>query len=295
MIPVFRPTSANARSLLSVSLSVLLVAGVMHGQVRRPRTAAGATQPDPAQVPGSLTLRVEGAVVTAEIRATPLQRVLEEIAARTGVIFEVSSELNPPVSISLYRADLQEAIQRIVGGSDSIFYFRRDAAGQSRISFVRVFSKGTRGRPPGLVHIGTGTPTKGGQDSIDTPDQALKALAESDKVETKEKAIEALVAAKGDVAVQALIKVLNDPATEIQVAAIEGLARLGARSALPQILPALKHFHPAVRQSAVEAVALLGSSQNVQDVRALAQDKDGAVAAAAEMAIRKLSSEARVP
>ena len=99
MIPVFRPTSANARSLLSVSFSVLLVAGVMHGQVRRPRTAAGATQPDPAQVPGSLTLRVEGAVVTAEIRATPLQRVLEEIAARTGVIFEVSSELNPPVSI----------------------------------------------------------------------------------------------------------------------------------------------------------------------------------------------------
>jgi hypothetical protein len=296
MISVFLPKSANAWFLLSASLCALLVPGGIYGQVRRPRPAPGVTQPDTAQVPASMTMRVEGAVVTAEIRATPLQRVLEEIAARTGVIFEVSSDLNPPVSISLYRAELQEAIQRIVGANDSIFYFQRDAAGQSRISFVRVFFRGTKGHPSGILYIGTGTPTKGGLDSIDTPEQALKALAESDKVEVKEKAIEALVAAKGDVAVQALIKVLNDPATEIQVAAIEGLARLGARSALPQILPALKHRHPAVRQSAVEAVALLGSMQNVQNLRPLAQDKDGGVAAAAEMAIRKLSSEApRVP
>ena len=292
MISVFRPKNAKAWFLLSASLCALLVPGTIHGQVRRPRPAPGGAQPDTAQVPASLTMRVEGTVVTAEIRATPLQRVLEEIAARTGVVFEVGSEVNPPVSISLYRVELQEAIQRIVGANDSIFYFQRDAAGQSRISLVRVFFRGMKGRPTGLIYIGTGTPTKGGQDSMDTPEQALKALAESDKVEIREKAIEALVAAKGDIAVQALIKVLKDPATEIQVAALEGLARLGSRSALPQILPALKHPHPAVRQSAVEAVALLGSLQNLRDVRPLVQDKDGGVAAAAEMAIRKLSSEA---
>ena len=101
MISVLRPKNAKAWFLLLASLCALLVPGTIRGQVRRPRPAPGGTQPDTPQVPASLTMRVEGAVVTAEIRATPLQRVLEEIAARTGVVFEVGSEVNPPVSISL--------------------------------------------------------------------------------------------------------------------------------------------------------------------------------------------------
>jgi hypothetical protein len=37
-------------------------------------------------------------------------------------------------------------------------------------------------------------------------------------------------------------------------------------------------------------VALLGNSQNIKDLKPLSSDKDVSVAAAAEMAIRKLSA-----
>jgi len=238
-----------------------------------------------------MAVRIEADQVTAEVRNAPLHKVLVEFASRAGVIFEVSTEFNPLVSISLFRVGLQEAIQRIVAAGDSIFYFERDAAGQQRIKVVRIFPRGMKGRSGGLLYIGTGVPTITGRDAIESPEQALKALSESPEIETKEKAIEVLVAAKGEVAVQALTKALSDPAPEILVAALDGLAHIGARAALPQILPALNHNHPGVRQSAVEAVALLGSPQNIKDLRPLSQDKDAAVASAAEMAIRKLSSE----
>src|SRR5438093_10738112 len=75
---------------------------------RRPELVPGGVQPQPQPVlPESMTLRIEGERITAEIRNTPLQKVLAEIAARTGVIFEVSTELNPLVSISLFRVGLQ--------------------------------------------------------------------------------------------------------------------------------------------------------------------------------------------
>jgi hypothetical protein len=273
-------------------LALLLFASLtMRAQVnRRPGSPPSVVQQQP-QLPESMALRIEADQVTAEVRNAPLHKVLEEIASRTGVIFEISTELNPLVSISLFRVGLQESIQRIVAAGDSIFYFDRDAAGLQKIKLVRIFPRGMKGRSGGLVFIGTGVPTITGLDAIESPEQALKALSESPEIETKEKAIEVLVAAKGEVAVQALMKALSDPAPEILVAAIDGLAHMGARASLPQILSALNHDHPGVRQSAVEAVALLGSSQNIKDLRPLSQDKDAAVASAAEMAIRKLSSE----
>ena len=69
-----------------------------------------------------------------------------------------------------------------------------------------------------------------------------------------------------------------------------GLAALGARSSLPQILLALKDGHPGVRQSAVTAVALLGDTDNIKNLQPLATDRDLSVAAAAQMAIQKLSA-----
>ncbi len=285
-------------AFLALSVASLTALGTAWAQVvRRPDIPPiGVSQQPQPRPQGTIMMRIEEDQVTAEIRNMPLRKVLEEIAARTGVIFEVSSELNPEVSVSLFRVSLKEAIERIVAVGDSILYYQRDAVGQARVSLVRVFPRGMKGKQGGLVYIGTGVLTKTGRDAIETPEQALGALAENQDVEAREKAVEVLVAAKGEVAVQGLTKALNDPAIEVLVAAIEGLTRLGARSALPQILSALKHSHPGVRQSCVEAVALLGSSQNVKDLRPLVQDKDAAVAAAADLAIRKLSSESvRLP
>ncbi len=240
--------------------------------------------------PALLKMRVEGNAVTAEIRNAPLQQVLEELAARTGIVFEVGTQDNPPLAISLYRSPLQEAIQRLVGNNNALFYFGRDTAGQEKIELVRVFSRSNKPAQPSLRYIGTGKITKTLEDTIENPEQALKALAESKQVDVRQKAIEVLVAAKGDVAIQALTAALADDAPEVRVAAIEGLAGLGARSVLPEIVKCLKDPQPGVRQSAITAIALLGDADNIKDLKPMSKDKDASVAAAADVALRKLAA-----
>ena len=237
-----------------------------------------------------MRMRMDGGGLTAQIRATPLQQVLEELAARTGVVFEIESQENPKISVFFNRVSVQEAIHRLLSGNDSQIYYDSDEAGQSHVHYVRVFSQVLRPAPPSLRYIGTGAITKRGEDVIDNPEQALAVLAESANPVAKQKAIEVLAAVRGAAAIPALRVALADPAVEVKVAAIEGLASLGAREALPQILPALKNSHPGVRQSAILAVSLLGDAGNLKDLRPLLRDPDGSVAAAADMAIRKLSA-----
>ena len=236
-----------------------------------------------------MQMRIEGDAVTAEIRNTPAQTVLEELAARTGVVFEVATQWNPSISVAFFKTSLREAIQRCTAAGDSIVYFGKDGGGASRISVVRVFPRGMKGQAASLRILGTGAPTKTGEDSVETVDQAIAALAENGKLELRQKAVEVLAAAKGPAAAQALLLALDDKAVEVRVAAIEALAGMTERAALPRIVEALRDPNPGVRQSAVEAVALLGSAQNVKDIRPLSRDKDPGVAAAADLAIRRLS------
>ncbi len=257
---------------------------------RPPYASVAPTKP---AIPAYMKVRVDENLVTANIQATPLQQVLQEIADRTGLVFEVQSQDNPPISISLYRVGLQEAIQRIVANDNSIFYYGQNAARQSRIEFVRVFPRSDRLPQPSLQYLGTGKITKSGSDTVETPEDALKVLLDSQNLEARQKAVEMLVNTKGNLAELALTAVLLDPAPEIRAAAIEGLASLGARPALPSIIQALKDKHPGVRLSAITAVALLGDSDNIRDLKPLNQDRDGSVAAAAEVAIRKLAATRR--
>jgi hypothetical protein len=248
---------------------------------------AGALALYQAPVTPLMKIRVEEDHVSADIRDALLHSVLEELAAQSGVVFEIPVQVNPPVSVSLYRVPLQDAIQRIVSGNNSFFYYERGESAGNRIQLVRIFARG-KGEAS-LRYIGTGAPTKRAEDALETPEQAVKALEDTTSLEKRQKAVEMLVLAKGEIAIQGLMKALRDPAVEVRVAAIEGLAGMGVRSALPQFQQALKDGHPGVRLSAVQAIALLGDAANVKDLEPLARDKDGSVAAAAQIAIRKLS------
>ncbi len=286
--------STTCKRLAAAAAVIGLVSSIALAQrisTRRdvPRGLPGAVTPDGQPAPlASMKLRVEEGVVTAEIRNTPLQRVLEEIAARTGIIFEVQTQEDPQISVSLFRVDLQEAIRRILGEQDSLYYYGSDFQ-NTLPQLIRVFPRRNIPAQPSLRYIGTGAVTKSGSDVIESPEEALKVLAESSDIDARQKAVEVLVASKNELTYQALMVVVNDPAPEIRVAAIEGFASLGARPALPLIIKALKDSHPGVRQSAITAIALLGDADNVKDLRRLGRDPDANVAAAAEVAIRKLS------
>jgi len=274
-----------------VFLGMILFALPSFGQVvRQPARVPGMMLPTTrSDEPASMKLRVEGPDVVAQIRNTPLQDVLTELAAWSGVVFEIDSQENPPITITFFRVPLPEAIERLTENSNSIAFYGRDDAGQPRISYVRVLTRTPRPNPPTLHYIGSGTITKRSDDIVDSPEQALAVLAGSSNLVARQKAIEVLVATKSAPAIQALKMVLTDPAVEIKVAAIESLASLGVHDALPQILPALKDAHPGVRQSAVVAVGLLGDATNVKNLRPLLKDPDSSVVAAANVAIQKLS------
>jgi hypothetical protein len=214
--------------------------------------------------------------------------VLKELADRTGIVFEVRSQENPNVSIHLQHVSLTEAIQRIAGASNAIFYYG-EGAESDRISVVRIFSRAAPGPQPSLLYLGNGAITKT-NNTAETPEQALQVLASNSSVEDKEIGIEILTKSKSQAAVKALTDCISDPVPEIRAAAIEGLAAMGARAALPGILKSLKDEHPGVRHSAAMAVATLGSAANLRDLKPLRSDKDAGVAAAAEIAIRRLSA-----
>jgi hypothetical protein len=234
-------------------------------------------------------MHVEEGRITADITDCPLQTALMELAERTGIIFEVRGQENPLVSVHLNRVPLQEAVQRIASSSNIMFFYGQGQTAEERITLVRVFPRTNPIPQPSIVYLGTGTVTKSNED-IETQEQALKALQESSTVEAREKAIDVLVNSRSNAAINALVHSMSDPEPAVRMAAIEGLAALGAHDALPGILKSLKDTHPGVRQSATTAVALLGDSKNLKDLKPLTADKDASVAAAAELAIRKLSA-----
>jgi hypothetical protein len=279
--------------LLRIGVLVFFAAIPAQGvSPQRIPSRATAPQPQPGQQPAVQSIRVEEGKVTATITDSPLQNVLRELAERTGIIFEVRSQENPLVSVHLQRVDLQEAIERIVPGFNTIFFFDQSQPASGRITLVQVFPRTDVTPQPSILYLGTGSVTRS-NDNIETEEQAFKILAESTDIEAKEKAVEILVTAKSEESIKVLISSISDSAPEIRVAAIEGLAALDVKAALPDILKVLRDRHPAVRQSAATAVALLGTAQNLKDLKPLSTDTDPGVAAAAETAIRKLSTSVK--
>jgi hypothetical protein len=276
-----------------LAILALLVAIPVQGAVFQRRPAA---TPDPQSAlpgqPNVLNIHLENGRVTATIANCPVQKALQDLADRTGIIFEVRSQENPLISVNLYGVSLEEAIERIAPGFNSIFSYSNNPLDPEHITMVQVFPRIDKNPQPGIIYLGNGKVIKS-NDDLETAEQALKILAEGKDTEQKERAIEILVNAKGEEAIKALVKAVSDPEPAIRVAAIEGLATLNAQATLPSILRGLKDRNPAVRQCAATATALLGTAQNLKDLRPLSADKDAGVAAAADTAIRKLSTSVK--
>jgi hypothetical protein len=160
--------------------------GMTQMQFARP----GSVQPRQGEQPAAMRIRLEGEDLTAEIHATPLQQVLGELAAWSGVVFEVDSQENEKISVNFNRVSVQEAVQRLTKNDNSIAYYDRDQAGQSRLCFVRIISATPHPSPPTLQYVGTGTITKRNDDIVDSAEQALAVLAGSSNLVARQKAIE---------------------------------------------------------------------------------------------------------
>ena len=116
-------------------------------------------------IPTVLTMQIKDGKVSASVRAAPLQKVLEELAAHSGIVFEVQSQDNPLISIALQEVSLQEAIQRIASADDLIFYHGRDSSGRGAIQLVKAYPRAEVPLQPSIRYIGRGVITKTGEDS----------------------------------------------------------------------------------------------------------------------------------
>jgi hypothetical protein len=252
-------------------------------QPQRP-TQPQAQQP---QQPYVLRLHVDETGVMAEILNCPLQTVLQELAARTGIIFEIRTQDNLPVSLRPNQSlDMTEFVKRVASGCNTQFFYSQE--GPPHIALVRIFPRVALPQPS-VVYLGSGAVTKYNDDFFN-PGQAFRVLQESKNPEAREKAINYLVSNKSEGSIEVLMKCHSDPEPRIRMAAIEGLAALNAHSALPAIIKSLKDSQASVRQSAVTAVALIGDYANIRDLKPLTFDKDANVVTAANIAIQKLSA-----
>jgi hypothetical protein len=271
------------------------------GPPNMPNMPAPQPQPQPQSQPQPQTgqpdaksyilkLYVDEAGVTAEIVNCPLQTVLQELAERTGIIFEMRTQDNLPVSLRPNQpVELAEFIKRIASGSNTQFFYSQDKS--PRIAMVRIFSR-TKLPQPSIVYLGAGVATKS-NDVFFYPGQAFRALQENNNTEAREKAINYLVSNKSEGAAEVLMKCVSDPEPKIRIASIDGLAALDARSALPAIVKSLKDSQASVRQSAAAAIALIGDQTNIKDLKPLISDRDDSVVAAANIAIQKLSATSK--
>ena len=141
--------------------------GVPFQRSKAPMPATGMQQP---QKPAVLIMRVDEGRITATVVDSPLQNVLADLAARTGIIFEVRSQENPLVSVSLIRVSLQEAIQRIAPMNNAIYFYGNDQGDSDRITLVRLFPRIDNSPQPSIRYLGTGAITKG-NDIVDSPPQ----------------------------------------------------------------------------------------------------------------------------
>jgi|WetSurMetagenome_2_1015567.scaffolds.fasta_scaffold61386_3 hypothetical protein len=161
----------RAGVLLCLAANVIAI----FGQAQRPIIIRSSGAPAQIQtqnqniVPLSLRMQIKDGRVNAAVRSAPLQRVLEELAARSGVVFQVQSQDNPLVSITLQEVSLQEAIQRIASADDLIFYHGRDSSGQSAMQLVKVYPRADVPLQPSIRYIGSGVITKTGENSEENP------------------------------------------------------------------------------------------------------------------------------
>jgi hypothetical protein len=253
--------------------------------------AVGIAQTSSNQGNDSYTMKfhVEESGITIDLSNCPLQKALEDLAARTGVIFEIRTQDNYLVSLHIKTPiDLSSAIKRIASRSNTVFIYSDDPAAPQAIKLVKIFPAGTALAQPSVIYLGTGVVTKS-NDDIENAEQAIKVLKESKDLALRQKAIAFLVSEKDEKAIDSLVQCISDEAPEIRIAALEGLAALNAQNALPEIIKTLKDANAGVRQSAVVAIALIGNYSNIADLRPLRSDKDVNVVAAAENAIRKLA------
>jgi type II secretory pathway component GspD/PulD (secretin) len=128
--------SGGRAIVASVVSALALLAGAVLGGLPR------------AEARESFEIAVRERRITVKATDAPLDRVLNEVARRTGIVISGSSSLpEKRLTVEFHDIEIDAALARLLSGHDYIFLFAdeatADAASRPRLSEVRVFTDGT--------------------------------------------------------------------------------------------------------------------------------------------------------
>lgn len=274
---------------------------------------AVATRPVNADV----RVTLEGGLLSVRASGEPLSRVLRVFAAETGVEFVLHDTTDAPVSVTIERQPLAQALERLFRSRSTLLVFAGRGA-RSRLAAVHVLSaEAVAGETTAPGAAGGDVPavdpevlaliTILGRDDSDLVrrraaatlgarhvPEALDPLATSattdDDAGVRERAVRALGSSWDAKAVDPLAKALDDPDVYVREQAAQSLGRLWAAEAVePLARAATSDPESMVREAAVTALARTWSDDAVGPLaQVLLDDPDSRVREVAAAALDSL-------
>ena len=253
----------------------------------------------PSDYSGRLVLSVQGELLSAKIEGVPLEIVMAELARQAQVKVSVAeSATGELVSVELENLPLEQGIRQILYDKNySLRYSDQPASSRGRggSTITEIHVVGARAKPAqhatsaASIQIGSSWVVSVArvQDGDEPTVASLLAAVNNADPKARREAVEALVGAGDDVAVDTLGQlVLND--VEVRETAAMTLAGMGSSKALGMLGQILADSRPDVRRNAAEAIASIGGEQALMLLQGSLADADSGVQVVAASALNKL-------
>lgn len=253
----------------------------------------------PSDYSGRLVLSVRGERLSAKIEGVPIELVLAELARQAHVKVSVAESVTGElVSVELENLPLEQGIRQILYDKDYALRYRDQPAssrGRGGPTVTEIHVVGARAtlaqHATSAASVWNGSTMALGVASVQDGDEptvaSLLAAVNNADPKARREAVEALVGAGDDVAVDTLGQlVLND--AEVRETAAMTLAGMGSSKALGMLGQILADSRPDVRRNAAEAIASIGGEQALMLLQGSLADADSGVQVVAASALNML-------
>ena len=248
-------------------------------------------------------IKVEGDQLSVSVNGLPVNQVLQEIAAKTGMVFDVKSDLEREITVKFSNMPLVEGLKRILSPDSFVFeYGKATDSSPSKITKVIVYGTGSGtgtkiSAPAGQKRASTDDPGPGPkrvaqQEEEPEAEQSLKDYGELLKdpdPELREEAISDMVDDYGIEALPLLEKALvGDGNDEVRVAAASAIGGLEEERGIASLAKGLSDTDEDVRMAIVEALGEISSLAILPVLERAAKDSNEEVKEAANYLIEEL-------
>lgn len=156
--------------------------------------------------------------LSVRIEKRPLESLMDEISTKAGVPLVLSEDVGGQVvSLNFQNLPLDEGLRRILKKYDAFFFYGVDEQDASSLKVVWVYPKG-QGRGMAPVPAEKWASTKDVEAMLADKDPAVRG-----------RAIETLVQRKGEAALDAVLKSLQDDNDQVRTRALYGAVRAGVQ------------------------------------------------------------------